>query len=178
MKNLFRRKLLSYLLGGLAISGLKISNALAQSNYFIPEILINAYLRKKFPISKDLIFLRLDLSNPELGFISKNQRISMTADFAALLNNSSTKGQLHLSSSFSYDPNNRSIKLKDPLIDQLNFKNISTKNSPLLDQLNVLIAKLFDNMTVYEIKDEDIPLIKKAPSKILVEDSGLRVFFE
>lgn len=153
--------------------------ARAESSYFIPDILINAYLQKKFPISRNLIVFRLDLIDPNLEFKSKNQRISMSSGIVIILSNgSSLNGQLHLSSSFSYDPIARSIKLKEPTIDKINFNNLGTQNPQILDQINILIAKLFDNMTIYEMRPEELPILKKSPSKILVEDSGIRFFFE
>ena len=183
MRGISRRQLVRVIAIALSLTlitpGIGLNHTRAESSYFIPDILINGYLQKKFPISRNLILFRLDLIDPDLEFKSKHQRISMSSNIAVTLSNGSNiNGQLHLSSSFNYDPITRSIKLKEPTIDKINFNNMGTQNRRLLDQINILIANLFDNLTIYEIKSEEMPIIKKAPSKILIEDSGIRFFFE
>lgn len=174
-----RRQLIRVAVSALAIAPFGISKVFAQSDYFVPDILINAFLRKRFPLSRELLFLRINLTDPNLDFISKSQRLAMSTSFsAALANSNPINGQLNLSSSFTYDPTNKAIKLKEPTVDQINIKNFSSKNTQLLEQLNVWIAKILDNMTIYEFKDEEIPILKKSPSKILVEDTGLKLFFD
>lgn len=174
-----RRQFINKILGAIAISQISVTNTYAQSDYFVPGFLINAFLKNKFPISRDFILLKIELSNPDLGFLSQNQRLAMSSAFSAILmSNSPVNGQLHFSSAFTYDPINKAIKLKDPAIDKLNVQNFSEKGGQSLQQVNLWIAKLLDNMTVYEFKENEVPLIKKAPNKILVEDAGLRLFFD
>jgi hypothetical protein len=179
MQHNSRRRLIYSILGALTLSKIGVAPSFAQSNYFVPGFLINLYLKNRFPINKDILFLKIALSDPDLGFISQNQRLAMSSAFsAALANTPPVNGQLHFSSSFIYDATNKSIRLKDPAIDRLNIQNVSEKDGQSLKQLNVWIAKILENMTVYEFKENEIPLLKKPPSKILVEDAGLRLFFD
>lgn len=179
MTHVGRRNFINRLIGALTISYLLPSSVFGQSEYFVPGELINLFLKKKFPLNKDLIFIKLELSDPDLGFISQNQRLAMSSAFSAMLiGNAPINGQLHFSSSFTYDGANKAIKLKDPAIDKLNVQNLREKTGQSLQQVNLWIAKLLDNMTVYEFKENEIPLLKKPPSKVLVEDAGLRLYFD
>lgn len=179
MADIGRRNFIHKLIGSLIATSVWTSNSFAQSDYFLSGLFINLFLKNKFPLNKDLIFLKLELSEPDLGFIPENQRLVMSSAFSALLiGNTPIKGQLHFSSSFTYDGLNKSIKLKEPAIDKLKIHNFSEKSGQSLQQMNVWIAKLIDNMTVYEFKENEISLLRKPPSKILVEDAGLRLFFD
>ena len=179
MSNISRRTFFTRLISTVVFTSFWNSNSFAQSDYFIPGFLINIFLKKKFPINKDLLFIKLELSDPDLNFISQNQRLAMSSAFSALvIGNTPINGQLHFSSSFTYDAPNKAIKLKEPVIDRLNVQSFGEKAGQSLQQVNVWIAKLLENMTVYEFKEYDIPLLKKPPSKILVEDAGLRLYFD
>lgn len=179
MPNFGRRKFFTKFISTLALTSFLSSNSFAQADYFIPGFLINIFLKKKFPINKDLIFIKLELSDPDLNFISQNQRLTMSSAFSALIiGNTPINGQLHFSSSFRYDALNKAIKLKEPVIDKLNVQSLGEKGGQSLQQVNLWIAKLLENMTVYEFKENEISLFKKPPSKILVEDAGLRLYFD
>jgi hypothetical protein len=178
LQSLSKRRAFFRFLGAFALFNVGINSSRANSDFYLPGHLINFFLKNHFPIYKDWVFVKLELSNPELGFIPKEQRLSLnTAMKVTLVDKKTFTGHAHCSSGFTYDDIKQSIKLKSPTIDQMNIDGLNEKETALLQQINSWVAKLLDGLTVYEFKPAEKSFLNKAPKKIIVEDSGIRLFF-
>ena len=177
-QSLSQRRAFFRFLGAFALFNVGINRSRAESDFYLPGSFINFFLKNHFPIQKEWSFVKLELSNPELGFISKAQRLSLnTVMRVTLMDRKIFTGHAHCSSSFTYDEIKQSIKLMSPMIDQMNIDDFNEKETLLLQRMNFWVAKLLDGLTVYEFKPEEKSFLNKAPKKISVEDSGIRLFF-
>jgi hypothetical protein len=178
LKSLSQRRALFKFISALALFQVGINTSRAQSDFYIPGSLINLFLRNKFPIQRQWMIVKLELSNPELGFIPKEQRLSINAALQVTLVDKKTfKGHIHCSSGFIYEDVLHSIKLKSPMIDRMDIDGLGEKESALLQQINGWASKLLEGLTVYEFKAEEKSFLNKAPKKIVIEESGIRLFF-
>lgn len=165
-------------MSALALFQVGVKPSLAQSDFYIPGSLINLFLKNKFPIQRQWMIVKLELSNPELGFIPKEQRLSLNSALQVTLVDKKTfKGHIHCSSGFTYEDIQQSIKLKSPMIDRMDIDGLGEKESALLQQINGWASKLLDGLTVYEFKGEEKSFLNKAPKKIMIEEKGIRLFF-
>lgn len=178
LENLSRRRAFFQFLTAITLFKFGFQTAQAQTDYFIPGYLINLYLKNEFPISKQWIIVKLELSNPEVGFLPRDQRFSLfTNIFVTLADRKPLKGHIHCSSGFNYEESKKSIRLKSPTIDQMSFDSLSDKENSLLQQINGWVSKLLDGLTIYEFKQEGNSFLNKTPKKILIEENGIRIFF-
>ncbi len=178
MTSIRRRTFIAKLVGIYAICKVGITQAIAASDLYIPGFLINVYLKTQFPISKDWFVVKADFSNPNLAFIPGSQRLALATNLkVALMGSSPFEGKMLCSSSFTYDENAKTLKLKSPTIDRLDFQQLGDKEKAALQQINSLISKLFDGFTVYEFKPNERSLLSSPPKQILVEESGIRLIF-
>ena len=173
-----RRQVLFSIASGISFLKFNVGLVYASSNLFIPGFLINIFLEKKFPIHKDLLFFQIDFSNPELGFLESEQRLSLKNNLVfSLGNHQNIAGQTHCSSAFTYNPKKRALELKSPSIDQINFSKFGAKEQILIQQAYEFLASALEGLTIYEFKDNDFMGIKP-PQKILIERDGIRLYFE
>jgi len=164
---LFIASLFSYTFG---FGGLK--------SFYIPGFLINHYLAQRFPIEKKWFIFELNFSNPFLDFLSPNQELFLRCEVSLLILNSQPKlGQITLVSSYRYDPDTHYIFLKKPRIAHFHIDGLQDQSEEILQAVSSGIASLFEERPIYEIRDRDIQFFDKAPHKILVEDGGIRFFF-
>lgn len=178
LKYLSQRRALFRFISALALFKVGINTSLAQSDFYIPGSLINLFLKNKFPIQRQWVIVKLELSNPELGFIPKDQRLSLySAMQVSLVDKKTFKGHIHCSSGFTYEDTQKSIKLKTPMIDRMDIDGLGEKESALLQQINGWVSKLLEGLTVYEFKAEETSFLNKAPKKIVIEEKGIRLFF-
>ena len=155
------------------------STSFAKSNYFLSVDLINLYLLKISPIKKKFPLLELQSVTPFLFCSAKGQRLFFNSDVVLLINSQApVKGKLSLNSSFYYDPLTYRIYLKDPTIDELSLDVLKIDEKLLLNQLNPLIAQLFNNQLIYELSKSDIQLLKKPPSAIEIVEGGILFKFD
>lgn len=178
LKYLSQRRALFRFISALALFKVGINPSLAQSDFYIPGSLINLFLKNKFPIQRQWVIVKLELFNPELGFIPKDQRLSLYSALQVTLADKKTfKGHIHCSSGFTYEDIQKSIKLKSPMIDRMDIDGLGEKESALLQQINGWASKLLEGLTVYEFKAEETAFLNKAPKKIVIEEKGIRLFF-
>lgn len=173
-----RRAFIAKMVGTYALCKLGLTKVFAASDLYIPGFLINVYLKTQFPISKDWFVVKADFSNPNLTFIPGSQRLALNTNLKiSLMGSTSFEGKMLCSSSFTYDEVAKTLKLKSPTIDRLDFQQLGDKEKAALTQINSLISKLFDGFTVYEFKPNERSLLGTPPKQILVEDSGIRLIF-
>jgi len=150
----------------------------AQSSYFLPGYLINLYLKHHFPLSKQWLIVKIDLREPEMGFLPQEQRLTLFSKTTlTLLDRKSLNGHLHCSSGFIYDNEKKTIRLKNPTIEQMSVEGLGQKETNFLQQINAWVAKWLDGLTVYEFKADENGLLKKSPKQIVIEESGIRILF-
>lgn len=155
-----------------------ISPAKATSNIYLPGVLINLYLMTQLPLVKDLIIFKMTLTDGDLSFNSDQQRLIMATRVEIAMSGGKTiSGKLLCSSTFTYDEIQKTIRLKSPTIDQLKFDAIGSQEQALLQQANPWISKVLDGFIVYEFKEKKKLLLSRPPQKILVEDDGIRFYY-
>lgn len=163
----------------LALSQFIFSHAIAKNTYFLSGEIINLYLMKNSPIKKNFVFLEIKSINPFLSFTEKDQKIYFNSDIEVLLNSQTPiKGKISLNSSFRYDPSSRKIYLKDPSINDLSLDILKSEEKLILQQLNPVIAQLFNNQLIYELSSADIALLRSPPSAIQIVDGGILFKFD
>ncbi len=178
MKAQKRQFLFAFSLLGL-LNPLFIQNSVAKSSYFVSSWLINLYVLNQSPFIKKLLFLQLSFLNPHLDFSKKEQRIFLTCDVEILLpQQSPMKGLVSLNSSFVYDPVRYQIFLKDPQLTSFTLDVFNAQENQIIGQLSPIISNLFNGQAIYTLTAEDIKMFRKAPSSILIEDGGIRFYFD
>jgi hypothetical protein len=69
----------------------------------------------------------------------------------------------------------RKEKLNQFLNDQEEANN---QENQIIGQLSPIISNLFNGQAIYTLTAEDIKMFRKAPSSILIEDGGIRFYFD
>jgi hypothetical protein len=178
MKAPKRQFLLALSLLGL-LNPLLIKNSFAKSSFFISSWLINLYVLNQSPVVKKLLFLQLSFLNPHLDFSKKEQRIFLTCDVEVLLpQQSPIKGLVSLNSSFVYDPVRYQIFLKDPQLTSFTLDVFNAQENQIIGQLSPIIGNLFNGLAIYTLTAQDIKMLRRAPSSILIEDGGIRFYYD
>ena len=174
-----RRKFCFKSLSILSLSQFITFNTFAKNSYFLSGEIINLYLMKNSPIKKNFVFLEIKSINPFLNFIEKDQKIYFYSDVELLVNSQAPiKGKITLNSSFRYDSSSRKIYLKDPSINDLSLDILKSEEKLILQQLNPIIAQLFNNQLIYELSNADIALLRSPPSAIQIVDGGILFKFD
>lgn len=153
--------------------------AQAKSTYLLPTNLVNLYLQIHAPIAKDFSpFFKIQLDSPEIISRASSQRIELASPVLITLPNLNTiKGFLKLSSSYRYDGATKKLLLREPKIESLEIAKVNASTDKILEQINPYIAQLFNGVVVYTFEDEK-RMVLKAPSQIMLEDQGIRFYFD
>lgn len=168
-----------FLIIGLGLICIVSHSIFAASDYFVPNRLVNLYLQIHSPITKDFSpFFKIQLDDPVIATQMDSQRLILSSPIRILLSNQGQiRGNISLSSSYQYDAVKKQLAFKQPKIESLEISNLSASTEKILAEINPLIAKLLSGIVIYEFNAEE-PMINKAPSRIHIEDIGIRLFFD
>ena len=153
--------------------------ALAGSSFFLSGSLMNLYLIHQSPFTKKFPFFSVQISNPILEFSKQDQRLFLLSDVIITVpNQAPIKGNFALDSSFTYDPISYKISLKDPRLSSFTLDVLNEKDHQILRLISPLLGPLFNQLVVYQLSSSDIKMLRKPPSSILIEDGGIRFYFD
>ncbi len=122
--------------------------------------MINAFLKKQFPISEQLKVGRITLKDPEVASIDENEKINLGLGFdykIPLL--PAVDGKVLVAGGIRYNPEKLAIYLKDPEIKDLE---IMKKNLPSLLSaetkriLNSVVSAVFNQIPIYRFDPNSI----------------------
>ena len=152
---------------------------LAGSSFYLSGSLMNLYLIHQSPFTKKFPFFSVQVFNPTLEFSKQDQRLYLLSDVViSLPNQAPIKGNFALDSSFTYDPISYKIALKDPRLSSFTLDVLNEKDHQILKLISPLLGPLFNQLVVYQLSSSDIKMLRKPPSSILIEDGGIRFYFD
>jgi hypothetical protein len=150
----------------------------ALNSFYVPGFLINHNLLKQFPVSKKWLIFEITFTNPQLEFKKVGQELLLNCDFIfQAISDQSIQGNMKLASSYTYDPKTSQLFIQNARIETFNFEGLHPKAEQLIEQMSPLIGSFFNGKQVYQLSQSDLKTLKKPPSSIVVEDDGIRFYF-
>ena len=141
----------------------------------IPKFLVNRAVEKKFPLEKNIVLARANLSNPKVSFA--DNRLIMDLDFKISAIGENTEGKMKVSSSVLYDSDKREVYLDNLSIDEIVNKDGSkVEKTKMYNIFNELLSNYMARKPVYTMEEKyknyDIINIKIEKSGFYVVVNG------
>ncbi len=143
----------------------------------IPVSAINAYLKKEFPVEKDLPVGKAVFKNPKADIINNRVKIGSTIALKVPFIPEQT-GKIYVSGNIAFDQQKKELFLIDPKLEDLSFNNKSlTKYLPsnLNNILSQVVTEVFKQTPIYKIDKKSIQ--GKFLKDIKVEQGKLLLIF-
>jgi len=141
---------------------------------------INKVVKPKFPRTIKNVLYELVLSNPNISFLSKENKIQCEVDtkFKFLFGGLTTSGKTVAAGRVAYDAKRGRIYIKDVQIRDLQLKGVSSKDLQVITPIiSSLMTATLNNLPVYTLdpKNKKHALAKKYLRSIEVKGNRLVV---
>jgi hypothetical protein len=141
----------------------------------IPTSEVNKKVEEKFPVSKELKYGTLTISNPKILSSSGDDRISMGANLKfenKILGN--IKGIIYISGNIVYKNKSKEFFLVNPKIDDLKLLNnniLMALNDTLKQKIFNITSQIFKKLPIYKLDGKDFKgtIAQRMIQKIEVE---------
>lgn len=126
----------------------------------VPMKTIDAKIKTKFPIEKNIEFGKLNLSNPSVvGSDVKKDKLVIKVSFklSNFLFSSGIKGEVELTSGIRYDAKTKNLYLDNPMLDELTLQNSSFSKiltPSIRAEIEKIIAEIVTHYPIYSLKDK------------------------
>jgi hypothetical protein len=160
-------------LSGCAVTGDKTVN--------VTEAQIQQKLNEKLSVPFSLLkIFDVNLSNSTVKFDQSSGRMKTTLDthLNSPLLKDTLAGKVAISGKLRFDAATQSIKLDEPLIDDLNFPGLDGKYADIFSAFTKQIGgQVLNGLTLYEVKPEDLTVgnTHYQPKNMQITSQGLQI---
>ncbi len=142
---------------------------------------IQAAVEKKFPYDQQILqIFKLKFAHPQITLQPKANRLAIALDahISSPFIAQPVNGQFTLNSELSYDRISRSVVLKHPQVEHLQFEGMEDEFKRQINTAAALLAtQLLDNYPIYIFKSDQLLFanVEYEPGMITVVPEGVRI---
>ena len=132
---------------------------LANKTIRVPNSVIEAKTKEKFPITKNFLVGKITVKNPKISF--KDNRIYLTTDYDASLLADRSEGVIELNSEIRFDEKTEQLYLVDMQVERILDKNgKDVVATPAARSMKAIITNYLETNPVYKYEQDDKKKVK------------------
>ena len=132
---------------------------LANKTIRVPNSVIEAKTKEKFPITKNFLVGKITVKNPKISF--KDNRIYLTTDYDASLLADRSEGVIELNSEIKFDEKTEQLYLVDMQVERILDKNgKDVVATPVARSMKAIITNYLETNPVYKYEQDDKKKVK------------------
>ena len=132
---------------------------LANKTIRVPNSVIEAKTKEKFPITKNFLVGKITVKNPKISF--KDNRIYLTTDYDASLLADRSEGVIELNSEIKFDEKTEQLYLVDMQVERILDKNgKDVVATPAARSMKAIITNYLETNPVYKYEQDDKKKVK------------------